>query len=297
MHRGRLLPTEWTQPTEITTYLEWVQERGGLPTTLRIYRGRLNHTAHWLHERFGVSLLEATPQQLQAWRSALRLSRRTVILYVTVIKGFYEWAHRRKLRADDPAWDLPMPRARKSIPRPIDTGTLIVAIEGAPPMIRLWLILAAFCGLRAVEIAGLRREDVRSGDKPYLLIEGKGNKERIVPIAPQVWNELLLYGMPARGEIFRRKDGLPFTASHLDKLANDYLHDMGIQETLHQLRHWFGTRGQEEIGDLAVVGEVMGHASQNTTKGYAAASQPKARAMVEAIQLDPWPTRPSNIRT
>ena len=182
-----------------------------------------------------------------------------------------------------------MPRSGRTIPRPIGDDDLFAALETAPPRVRPWLVLAAWAGLRAKEIALLRRECVLDTlARPALLIATdatKGRNERIVPLSPFVVGELRAAGLPASGWVFRRQDGHygPNTPAKLSHLANRHLHGCGINATLHQLRHRFGTEAYRSGHDLRAVQELMGHASPETTAGYAAYANESAIAAVNAL--------------
>jgi integrase len=189
------------------------------------------------------------------------------------------------LRDDDPTARLIRPRLGRRTPRPISEADLHVAIDRAPDRYRPWLILAAYTGLRAMEIAQLRREDVMDRQNPPVLVvvNGKGSKDRVVPLSPLVIRTLYSVDLPARGRLFRTIDGRWMTPANLSSIANRHLRDVGVEATLHQLRHRFATRLYAECGDLRVVQELLGHASPRTTAAYAAYSEAVAVAAVTAI--------------
>lgn len=209
------------------------------------------------------------------------------------VKQFYLWAVLEGLIAVDPTVGLVRPRLPRRLPRPIGDEQLVVALDNAPERVRPWLYLAAFAGLRACEISALRREDVLDGaDPPVIVISnGKGGKQRVLPLAPQVADALTAYGMPWRGPAFPRRDGLsgptpPHIVSRVSKL---HLHSVGIAHTLHTLRHWFGTSLYRQTHDLRLAQEVMGHASPITTAGYAAWSPVEAAAAVSQLRAPGLP--------
>jgi integrase/recombinase XerC len=108
-------------------------------------------------------------------------------------------------------------------------------------------------------------------------------------MAAFVAGELRMAGMPHTGYVFRRHDGRrgplePWTVSHL---ANRHLRQCGIDATLHQLRHRFGTVLYQQTHDLRLVQELMGHADPATTAGYAAYDRSGAADAVEALPAPP----------
>jgi integrase len=96
--------------------------------------------------------------------------------------------------------------------------------------------------------------------------------------------------MPHSGWVFRRADGRPGPNSPavVSKVANTHLRDCGTDATLHQLRHRFASALYAQTQDLRLVQEMLGHASPETTAGYAAWNRTGAS---EAVNLLPAPQR------
>jgi integrase/recombinase XerC len=269
---------------EITAHLAWLAWTGHAPSTIEARHRALRRLARALP----VPLLDATPGHLAAWRAGLTVTPNTVVGYASHAREFYAWAVRSGLLSSNPADGLPVPRLTRGLPRPISEQALTDAVASAPPRIRPWLVLAGWAGLRAKEIALLRRERVLdTATPPVLLIAAdatKGHRERIVPMSGFVLTELRIAGL------FPRRDGgggpnAPHTISHL---AAAHLHSCGTPATLHSLRHRFGTILYQQTKDLRLVQELMGHARPETTAGYTAFDRVSAVAAVESL---PTPRR------
>jgi integrase len=103
-----------------------------------------------------------------------------------------------------------------------------------------------------------------------LVVIGKGDAERVIPLPDPVIEVLRQHGMPSTGPVFPRLDGLPghMAPGRVSHLCNDYLHGLGIEHTLHSLRHYYGTSMYGASKDLRMTQEVMGHLNPNTTAGY-----------------------------
>jgi integrase/recombinase XerC len=274
--------------SEIGEHQQWLEQRGLSPRTTEAYGRVLLRLSIWLEVR-SSGLLTATPQELMDWREGLTVSSNSVLSYMTAVKSFYSWAQASGRVIVRPDVDVPLPKIRKGRPRPISEERLRVAILNAPKRIRPWLFLAALAGLRCAEIAGLRREDLLdTADEPVIIVMGKGRKERIVPLSPQLWQELTDYGLPKFGIVFLRYDGQrgQNNPKLLSQLVNNYLRSVGIAETLHQLRHRFGTRAFRVHKDLRVVQELMGHADPATTALYADYCRSEAISTVLGVQID-----------
>lgn len=239
-------------------------------------------------------LTAATAADLFAWRKSLTISDDAVVHYVSHAKEFYRWLVAEGRREDNPAEALPVPKLRKRLPRPISDEDLAYAIATADERVRPWLILAAWCGLRAKEIALLKWECVMDTvEPPVLLVAAEATKgerkERIIPLHPFAAAELAALPGRRAGYVFRRRDGRAGANApwRISGLANRHLHGCGSAATLHQLRHWFGTNTYRAKRDLRVVQELLGHESPNTTAGYAAFDRAEA---IEAVNALPVPT-------
>ena len=169
------------------------------------------------------------------------------------------------LRGDDPSGALPRPRVPMGRPRPIATDTLLLALAQSHGRVRSAMILAAYAGLRAAEIAAAERIHLREGS---ITVVGKGGKTRIVPAHELVAREY------ANGQpwVVPRLDGQagPNRPWMVSRIVNDHLHSLGIPDTLHSLRHWFGTHIYRATQDIRLTQDLLGHASPTTTAGYAA---------------------------
>jgi integrase len=183
-----------------------------------------------------------------------------------------------------------VPRIGRRLPRPVSEPDLMRALAMATPRIRPWLVLAGWCGLRAKEIAYLRRECVlETAGPPVLLVARdatKGRSERVVPLSAFAVAELVPV-LPAAGWVFRRMDGRPGpnTPGLISHLANAHLHECGVAASLHALRHRFASETYKASRDLRAVQSLMGHARPETTALYAAYDQPSARAAVDALPV------------
>lgn len=281
------MPPYKPRPAIVQDYLNFLRLGRPSPATLTSYGCTLTR----LHERIPGGLLAATPKDLEDWILSLsHCADDTIAAYLTTIAGFYQWmAAKDGLPDRDPSARLRSPGRRRHLPRPIPEDDLAEAIAGAPRRIRPWLVLAAYAGLRAQEIARLRREDLVDTTRPRTMlvsrIAAKGRVERLVPVSEYVWSELVLAGIPERGWMFLRRDGRPGPnqPAQISHLCNTYLHSHGIAHTLHSCRHYFGTEIYRVHRDLRETQELLGHASPTTTALYAAISPAEAVEAVETI--------------
>jgi integrase/recombinase XerC len=272
-------------PAAVAAHLEHLRLRGLAPATVYERRKALAR----MQAVIPVPLLEASEADLMAWRAGLKLSDYATSAYVSHAKEFYRWAAAQGLIGHSPAERLPVPPRRRGLPRPVAEDDLFAALEQAPPRVRPLLVLAAWCGLRARELALLRREDILDHAVPPVLVvsrqAGKGRRERIVPLSGFVLAELAAAGLPSHGWVFPRLDG---QSGHLapwrvSQLAAEALHRAGIAATLHQLRHRYGSQIYHLTHDLRLTQELLGHATPATTAIYAAWDKAAAVAAAETL--------------
>lgn len=255
----------------IGRYLDRLRARGRSPRTIEGARGTLRRLTRW----HGGPVLYLGPDDLDRWADdrAGAVDSNTLRGEISTVRGFYRWALAERLLEEDPTVRLEAPRLRRTLPRPIDTSRLQYAIstatqDGARAMLAM-LCLAAYAGLRCCEIAALTWDDVDRGSMT-LLLRGKGGRERVVPLAPEVLAALDALGTPRRGPVIVRRDGRRgHNRAHvISHWTSRWLHGIGVEQTLHQLRHAFATACLESTHDLRVVQELLGHASPATTAVY-----------------------------
>lgn len=257
---------------DVERHLRWCERRGLRRTTMATRRGVLGRLARTI----GCCPCEATRAQIDVWWDAHPASAAARAVDLSHVRSFYGWAIDDELRPDDPSRHLPMPRRKKGIPRPVSEDELERAIGLATDRVRPWLVLAGFAGLRGAEIAQLRGEDVDFDRGVLIVADGKGGKQRVVPMHPRV--RQVLADVPSRGPVFRQRSGEQITPGCLQTVASDFLLGIGCRSTLHAFRHRFGTRLYETTRDLRLVQEMLGHASPATTAVYTAWSPDAAAA-------------------
>jgi len=277
---------------ENTRLAAWLETQQSPAADERANSSRPGSRSSVEEQASSITLLRATARDLAAWRAALTVGDDAVVAYVSHVKSFYGWAVKEGLIAVNPAASLPVPRLGRRIPRPIAEDDLMDALATAPRRIRLMIVLAGWGGLRAKEIAYLKRENVLDTVTPPVLLVArdatKGRRERVIPLSSFVLEEIRLARLPASGHVFRRMDGRPGPNEpwRVSQLCNRHLHRHGIAASLHQLRHRYGTQFYRASGrDLRLTQEALGHARPETTAGYTLTDSPEAAAAAEGLPV------------
>jgi site-specific recombinase XerC len=268
-------------------HVEWLRLRGLAATTIYDRKRVMVR----LGAALPVPVLDATAGDLAAWRAALNVSARSVQTYVMHAGQFYDWAAAEGLIKANPAAGLPVPQAPRYLPRPVAEEDLMRALAMASPRVRPYLVLAGWAGMRCCEISGLTVDCILfAAQPPAILIRAaatKGGHERIIPMSPFVVSELRAAGLPARGLAFPRQDGKPGPMKPwvVSRLGCEALHNAGVPDTFHSLRHRFATQAWRASHDLLAVQSLMGHANPNQTAVYALYDRPGATQAVCALPV------------
>ena len=266
------VPQGWQNPLN-----EWETVMIASSCSAETIRTRLQHlrtTARILD----CAPWEVTEKSLLDYVASRSWKQETRRGYQTSIRLFYDWySHRFSIH--NPAEVLPKVKAASATPRPITETALQTALTNATGAARLVLELAAFAGLRAAEIAQVNLSDLSQdllGD--VLIVHGKGGKERVVPISPELAETIRDKADPQTGWILPGNHNGHLSPHWVSKLAARALPD---HYTLHQLRHRFGTRAYQGDRDLIAVQRLLGHSSVATTQRYV---EPPSDAMRKAVQ-------------
>lgn len=211
----------------------------------------------------GRSLLEASRDDVEAFLAGYRVAQTRYSLRADV-KAFFKWAISRDLVDVNPTDRIDSPRLPRRAATPLTRADLERVIEQATPRQRLCLILGAYAGLRISEIAALRYEDVRRDEGILVVRGGKGGKDRVVPLAARIADELDPDG---RGPVFALSG--PNAGAGIGDVIRKAFRAAGVDARPHDLRHTFGTEAAKAAnGNVVLVAQLMGHSSIQTTQRY-----------------------------
>ena len=227
-----------------------------------------------------------------------RLGANTRLHYSATICAFYAWAQASGHLRRNPMAQVRTPRGGIPVPRSFPLPDLRQILLAAEPDPRLYIMaaLAYFAGLRAAEIAAVRVEDLTMGDRPRLVVHGKGGRDRILPLHPElraaVVRVLAEQGHPNVGPIVssRRRPGEPMTPGSVSRALSDHIRGLGIEGSGHGLRHSAATEllAADRGRNLQQVVAFLGHKSDRTTRRYV---QSYDWELAEAVPLIPDPRK------
>jgi integrase/recombinase XerC len=268
------------------------------PKTVEAYRRDVTQFLVFLTEHLGEkpslsSLAELAPQDVRAFMAQRRTGgagARTLMRQLAGARSFARFLERsgkgkvgalNAVRAPKIAKTLPKPLAVPSAKRIADAD--LRAGEEREPWIfardSAVMTLLYGSGLRISEALSLTRGDVpEPGKGDTLIVKGKGNKTRMVPVLPQVLTLIADYAaqcpyhLPEDGALFVGAKGGPLSPRIIQLTMERLRGALGLPDTAtpHALRHSFATHLLSRGGDLRAIQELLGHASLSTTQIYTA---------------------------
>ena len=241
-------------------------------------------------EEEGVSYTVADTYQIReflVWRSkggssGEPVSSRTMSKVITALRMFFLFLMNERLRDDDPMELIPHNKEPKKLPQTIDYDSvekILNAIDTSTDIgtrDRAMFDLIYSCGLRVSECANLKLNRFYPEEKRIVVI-GKGDKERMVPVGDVACQWLATYMEKARPTILeKRRSQYMFVDREREKLTREeiwhrlkkYCEKAGVYAKVHTLRHSFATHLLQGGADLRSVQELLGHKDIRTTEIY-----------------------------
>ena len=217
------------------------------------------------------------------YRRNSEISSNSIARNISAIKSFFRFLIKNNKIKESSVFNLKSPKLKKSIPRPIHVDLAIQVIKQAEEIEdEKWiglrnkaiLILLYGCGLRISEALSLNYDDIQNED--HILIKGKGEKERIVPMMPYIKKGIENYLEACPKEIISGE--ALFIGKRFSRLSPRIIQyalekirtALSLPETAtpHALRHSFATHLLDSGGDLRTIQELLGHSSLSTTQKY-----------------------------
>ena len=267
-------------------------ERGAARNTLLAYGRDLEQASGWLNGGLAVADTAGLAQLSAHWAG---LARSSGARKASAVRQFMGFLASEGVRSDNPGRDLSSAQAARPLPKSLDGADierLFAALaervtgDPTPRTLRLAALIELLygSGLRATELVSLPRHAVRPG-REFLVITGKGEKERLVPIGSRADAAVAAhaanvapdarYLFPSRGGHLHRL--------RLYQLVKELAADAGIppeRVSPHVLRHAFATHLLEGGADLRTLQMLLGHADIATTQIYTPVA---AKALVELV--------------
>ena len=251
-------------------FQEQIALKGYSENTLRTYSIEF---AQLLYVLKAHPVNEITDEQLRSYFlycfHKLKLSENGMHSRINAVKFYFEQVlHRPKM-----FFDIPRPKKRQQLPKMLNKREVHRVIESTKnPKHQLILKLCYGMGLRVSEVVNLKISDIDSHTMMVRVVQGKGKKDRVVPLPESVLDELRDYYKMYRPKefLFEGQQGGQYSIRSAQSVFKNALKKAGITKSIgiHGLRHSYATHLLETGTDMRFIQELLGHHSIKTTEKY-----------------------------
>lgn len=270
----------------------------------------------FLREKFSKEIVDAAPEEIKTYLEDLgkkihvkgqnknQIATRTVARRLSALRQFYRYLVSENIRKDDPTSAIESPKQVRTLPKTlseteVDALIKAAAIGGGGDSLRLVCLMEMLyaTGLRVSELVGLPMSAIGE-DSQFLMVAGKGGRERMVPLSEPAQKALKTY-MDVRKQFVahddkgtqaqwlfpsRTSESGHLTRQRFAQLLKDLADNAGIEAervSPHILRHAFATHLLSRGADLRSVQKMLGHADIATTQIYTQIIGEQAKETVE----------------
>jgi len=295
-------------------YLEWLRVKNYSERTALNREAYLTAFLAWCHER-GITrpadvtrpILERYQRMLFHYRkpSGKPLSFRSQHSRLVPVRAYFKWLTRQNVLLANPASELELPRLEKRLPKHVLTAAEAEQVVNQadvddPLGVRDRAILETLysTGIRRMEVIGLGLFDLDVERGTLMVRQGKGKKDRMIPIGERAVAWIEKYVTEVRpglvvepdvhadggGTLFLTNTGESFTPNRLTQLVRNYVDAaaIGKRGACHLFRHTMATIMLENGADIRFIQEMLGHAELSTTQIYTQVSIKKLKEIHSA---------------
>lgn len=272
-------------------------EKGLAKNTLESYERDLRKYFHFMKAKSVDDISRTDVLSFQARLSTEGIATPSVARSLSAIRGFHKYLMLDGLAHMDPTVNIETPRGWKRLPKTLssmDVDSLLNQPDLSAPIglrDKAMLELLYATGLRVSELVGLRIPDINL-ERGFLIVMGKGSKERAVPMGEIAITAIKQYLAHARQTLLNGKDsGLLFISSKRRGITRQmfwerikfYTIKAGIGKSIspHTLRHSFATHLLDNGADLRAVQAMLGHSDISTTQIYTHVSRERLKQIHE----------------
>ncbi|MGD0900542.1 MAG: site-specific tyrosine recombinase XerC [Thermoguttaceae bacterium] len=277
-------------------YLEWRQVKNYADRTIHTHRDYLRYFINWCAVRGVTQPAEVTKPIIERYQRYMYhyrkkngdpLSFRSQHGRLVSIRGWFRWMARHNHILYNPASDIELPRVEHRLPKFVLTVSEAEQVINQPNVndphgLRDRAILETFysTGIRRMEMVGLRPYDLDVERGVLMVRQGKGKKDRVIPIGDRAvaWVERylietrpgLLVGDRAGDTLFLTNRGCPFSTDQMTQLVREYVNaaEIGKKGACHLFRHTMATLMLENGADVRFLQAMLGHVRLDTTSIY-----------------------------
>ena len=297
--RGRKKRTTTSVPTNaleamLAEYLNWTQVRNYSEATVRNRRVHIGFFLQWCSERGLQEPVEITRPVLERYQRFLfhyrkkngqPLSFHSQHSRMAPVRVWFKWLVKQNYLLANPASEIELPRLGYRLPNVLTIAEAEQVISQPDILDTLGLRDRAILetlystGMRRLELIQLKLYDLDLSRGIVTIRQGKGKKDRVIPIGDRAvaWIEKYLNEArprlvfePDEGTLFLSADGVQISRDHLTFMARDYIAQAEIGKTgaCHLFRHTMATLMLEGGADIRFIQQMLGHAKLSSTQIY-----------------------------
>ncbi|MCM1521894.1 MAG: site-specific tyrosine recombinase XerD [Muribaculaceae bacterium] len=261
-------------------------EKGASDNTREGYLSDIRRLTVWLAEEC-INLRDVSRETLELFIGDLHdlgIAPRTQARIVSAIRSLFKWLEREGYLDIDPSAMLETPKTGVHLPEVLTVEEIDSMLDAIDPLKaegqrdRAMLETLYGCGLRVSELVNLEVSKVFP-EEGYLIVRGKGSKERMVPMSDNAVEEIadwmrdrnrLPIDPADRNILFLNRRGRRLTRQRVFQIVRTLAEEAGIRKTIspHTLRHSFATHLLEGGANLRAIQQMLGHESIGTTQIY-----------------------------
>ena len=262
------------------------------PQTIKTYNTELTMFISFLEDEMGKGLGDLTAEDISLYREHLIVTyaAATAAKKLAVLRRFLIFTYMAGVTAVNPEslrFFAKSPRVRQdpacNVLTEEELSRMLNAARASNYRDYVMLAVMAGCGLREVEVVGLKIADFReAADQIQLRVFGKGDKIRNVPLSPELWRLVQRYVLltersftshpDSRKPLFTSRVGKdkPLTTRSVQNIVKKYVRAAGITKAIspHSIRHTVGTNMAVNEAPLLVIQQFLGHSDPKTTMRY-----------------------------
>jgi integrase/recombinase XerD len=288
-------PPETALEQLLEKHLDYIRMRNYSEYTIKSRRIHIRFFLKWCRERGITEPLEVTRTVLEAYQRHVfhyRKKNGEPLAFtgqqdrLVPLRVWFKWMARSHHIVHNPASELEMPKRGFRLPKAVLTASEAEQILAQPKIdeplgIRDRAILELFysTGMRRLELANLKLWDLDAERETVTIRQGKGKKDRLIPIGVRAAGWLHKYVMDARphlvvepddGTIFVSHLGETLNLDYLTQLVRTYVEAAGIEKhgACHMFRHTMATLMLENGADIRFIQAMLGHAKLDSTQIY-----------------------------
>ena len=275
----------------LTQYLEYIQGTKNVsPHTVSNYRRDIEQFLEFLRRLSTGDFMFNAVDVLLARRYLASLvgkdySRKTIARNIAALRSFFRYLCRVQVVDSNPFVGIRTPKLERRLPQFLDVPELDDLLKLPPATVlgrrdSALLELLYGAGVRVSELVGLSLQNIDLSEQ-YILVFGKGSKERIIPIGRLAVKAISSYLQESRPVLLRKQPektdalflnhtGTPLSDRSVRRILDKYVTRLAVHKrvTAHTLRHSFATHLLDNGADLRSVQELLGHVSLKTTQVY-----------------------------